>query len=103
MIYAVCALMYLVVGQVDAPPDQLVSWTQLGVAGLTLFAFISGWVVSKSTYERVLKELDRLNAKIDQRDDHMRDIILPVWVKATEALVDSSTIIRDLSRRSSTN
>lgn len=88
-------------GQVGGPAPELVGWTQLGVMGLVILAFFTGWVVSKSTHDRALRQLDDCTTKIAEQDRWTRDTVVPSLTRNTDVLQQVLEILRDDRRRAS--
>lgn len=85
-------------GQTGAPPE-LVNWTQLGVMGLVILAFLTSWVVSRATHERALKQLDDATTKISEQDRWLRDTVVPSLTRNTDVLQQVLDILRDDRRK----
>jgi hypothetical protein len=87
-----------VIAQTSTAPE-LVGWTQLGVMGLVILAFLTGWVVSKSTHERAIAELDKSAERNAEMDRWMRLEVIPSLTRNTDVLQQVLEILRDQWRR----
>lgn len=86
-------------GQAGGPAPELVGWTQLGVMGLVILAFMTTWVVSKATHERAIRQLDDATLKIAEQDRWLRDTVVPSLTRNTDVLQQVLEILRDDRRR----
>lgn len=78
-----------------APAPEIVSWTQLGVMGLVIAAFLTGWVVNRSTHQRALDELDKLTDKAARQDQWIRDDVVPALTRNTDVLQQVLEMLRE--------
>lgn len=81
--------------QAGGIPPELSPWTTFGIAGVGLLAFITGWIVSKSTHERALRELDKLAERLAEQDRWMRFDVIPAFTRNTDVLQQVLEILRD--------
>jgi hypothetical protein len=67
--------------------------------GLVILAFLTGWVVSKSTHERAIAELDKSAERNAEMDRWMRLEVIPSLTRNTDVLQQVLEILRDQWRR----
>jgi hypothetical protein len=63
--------------------DQLVNY---GALGIMVAGFVAGFVVSKTTHDRVIAERDRAEAQRDAVLDDVLNRVAPALERATEAI-----------------
>lgn len=85
--------------QAAGPAPELIGWTQLGVMGLVILAFMTTQVVSKAIHERALKQLDEASTKITEQDRWIRDTVVPSLTRNTDVLQQVLEILREDRRR----
>lgn len=80
----------MIVGDVD--PGTL-SFAQFGVLGLIIVAALAGWIWFKPAVDNLLNRLERLEKKLDDREDFIRTIVMPAVSESNDLLKEVATIL----------
>lgn len=86
MIGSVALGLFALTSIVAATDNNPISWGQLGLSGVIIFAFISGQFWPKPSVERLLRELDRKDAMIDGLLEVNENKVIPTLVEVNEYL-----------------
>lgn len=74
-------------------PDTFFSWLQFGVLGLVIAAALFGWIWFKPAVDNLLNRLERLEKKLDDREDFIRTVVMPAVSESNELLKEVAAIL----------
>lgn len=69
------------------------SFAQFGILGLIIVAGLAGWIWFKPAVDNLLSRLDRLEKKLDEREDFIRTVVIPAVSESNELLKEVATIL----------
>lgn len=69
------------------------SFAQFGVLGLVIVAALAGWIWFKPAVDNLLDRLERLEKKLDDREDFIRNILMPAVSESNELLKEVAAIL----------
>jgi hypothetical protein len=80
----------MALGNVD--PGAL-SFAQFGILGLIIVAALAGWIWFKPAVDNLLDRLERLEKKLDDREDFIRTVVMPAVSESNDLLKEVATIL----------
>jgi hypothetical protein len=83
----------LLAGTDPGDPQTFFSWFQFGVLGLVIAAALFGWIWFKPAVDNLLERLERLEKKLDDREDFIRTIVMPAVSESNELLKEVAAIL----------
>jgi hypothetical protein len=69
------------------------TFAQFGVLGLVILSALSGWIWFRPAVDNLLKRLDRLEQKLDEREDFIRTVMVPAVTESNELLKEVASIL----------
>lgn len=74
-------------------PQTFFSWVQFGVLGMVIAAALFGWIWFKPAVDNLLSRLDRLEKKLDDREDFIRTVVMPAVSESNDLLKEVAAIL----------
>ena len=78
---------------VQGGPESFFNWVQFGVLGMVIAAALFGWIWFKPAVDNLLDRLERLEKKLDDREDFIRTIVMPAVSESNELLKEVAAIL----------
>lgn len=69
------------------------SFAQFGILGLIIVAALAGWIWFKPAVDNLLERLDKLEKKLDEREDFIRTIAMPAISESSGLLKEVAAIL----------
>ena len=77
---------------IGTEPDPI-SFAQFGVLGLIIVAAFAGWIWFKPAVDNLLNRLERLEKKLDDREDFIRTVVMPAVSESNDLLKEVATLL----------
>lgn len=81
------------IGVEPGGPENLFNWAQFGVTGLVIAGALFGWIWFKPAVDNLLNRLERLEKKLDDREDFIRTVVMPSIAESNELLKEVAAIL----------
>lgn len=69
------------------------SFAQFGVLGLVIVASLAGWIWFRPAVDNLLSRLDRLEKKLDEREDFIRNVMVPAVHESNDLLKEVAAFL----------